>query len=114
MQITHIQKNVHTSPRKLRLVADMIRKMQPLMALQALEFTPKDAAVELSKALKTALANARVQQLDTGVLTISKLEINEGYKMKRARPASRGRRKPYTKRTGQIRIVLTDEVKGVN
>lgn len=105
MEYTHIQKNIHTTPRKLRLVADMVRKMSPNQALEVLEFTSRAAATPLYKAIKTALSN--VGKDDIAFKTI---EINEGYKLKRYRPgtAGRGRGRPYKRRMSHIKIVLTD------
>lgn len=108
MEITQTQKNVNHSPRKMRLVTDMIRGLTPLQALQDLRFVNKAAAPDLAKAIKTALANAKQLGVVEGVM-FKKLEINEGVKMKRYRSAARGRVKPYVKRTSHIKIVLTDE-----
>lgn len=102
------QKNIQSSPRKLRLVADMIRKMSPERALETLQFTNKAAALPLAKAIKTAVANAgKVENL-----AFKKLEINEGSKLKRYRPgtAGRGRGRPYKRRWSNIKVVLTDDV----
>ncbi len=109
MQIMTIQKNISTTPRKLRLVADMVRKMKPSVALQTLEFTPKAAAVPLAKAIKTALGNARQQGLEDENMVFSKLEVNEGLKYRRFHAGSKGRANPYKKRTSHIKIVLSDE-----
>lgn len=109
MEIITIQKNIHTSPRKLRLVADMVRKMKPAAALQTLQFTKKSAALPLSGAIKSVLANAKQQHLSENDLVFKKIEINEGVKMRSFRPGSRGRADPYKKRTSQIKIVLSDE-----
>ncbi len=102
------QKNIQSSPRKLRLVADMVRKMSPERALETLQFTNKAAALPLAKAIKTAVANAgKVENL-----SFKKLEINEGSKLKRYRPgtAGRGRGRPYKRRWSNIKVVLTDDV----
>lgn len=109
MEITTIQKYLHTSPRKLRLVSDMIRNMEPARALAILGLTPKAAAKDLEKALKTVLANAKQKGLDESKLTFKKVEINESMKMRRFRAGTRGRVKPYKKRMSHIKIVLTDE-----
>jgi len=104
-----IQKNIGTSPRKVRLVADMIRKLTPEQALDVLKFTNKAAAPELAKAIKTAVANAgKIEGLQ-----FKSIEINEGLKMRRLRvgTAGRGRARPYKKKFSQIKIVVTDEVK---
>ena len=109
MEFITIQKNIQNSPRKLRLVAEMIRKMDPYGALEALQFTRNAAAKPLSKAIKTVVANAGSKE----GLSFKTIEINEGMKMKRYRvgTAGRGRSKPYKKRMSHIKIVLTDEVK---
>lgn len=109
MEITHIQKNVHTSPRKLRLVADMVRGLTPEKSLISLEFADKRAALPLSKAIKTSLANAKNQNLDVSKMKFKSLEINEGIRMKRMRPAGRSHRQPYQRKTSQIRIILVEK-----
>lgn len=109
MEIFTNQKFIHVSPRKLRLVADTIRKMDPHKALQILHFTQKSAAKPLAAALRTAMANA--QQKGMGNLFFKRIEINEGPKMKRLRAGSRGRVKPYKRRMAHIKIVLSDDLK---
>ncbi len=109
MDTATIQKYIHTSPRKLRLVADMVRRTEPIRALDILRVTPKASAKELEKALETALANAKQQGLDASKLTFKKIEINESMKMRRFRAGTRGRVKPYKKRMSHIKIVLSDE-----
>lgn len=112
MEVQTIQKFIHTPPRKLRLVVDMVRKMAPLKALDISRVTPKLAAIDLAKALETVLANAKQSGLDTSKLIFKKLEINESIKMRRFRAGTKGRAKPYKKRMAHIKIVLSDE-KGV-
>lgn len=109
MEYTTIQKNISSSPRKLRLVADMVRKMDPYHALDILQFTNKAAATPLAKAIKTVIANASKKE----GLSFKSIEINEGLKLKRYRvgTAGAGRGRPYKKRMSQIKIVLTDEPK---
>lgn len=113
MEITQIQKNLHHSPRKLRLVADLVRGQKPTRALLTLRFTHKAAAPPLSKAIQTALGNAKSQNIDENNLIFKSLEINEGQKMKRFRAGTRGRVKRYVKKMSHIKIVLSDE-KGKN
>ncbi len=108
MEYMTIQKNITSSPRKLRLVADMVRKMTPEQALDVLSFTNKNAATPLSKAIKTVLANAK----GAPILRFKTIEINEASKLKRYRAgtAGRGRGRPYKKRWSHIKIVLSDEI----
>lgn len=107
MDYINVQKNIEDSPRKLRLVADMVRKMTPEQAIEILQFTPKAAATSLMKAIKTSLANTTYKE----GLSFKSIEINEGLKMRRYRvgTAGRGRGRPYRRRFAHIKIVLTDE-----
>lgn len=111
MQYTTIQKNITMSPRKVRLVADMVRKMNPHRALDVLQFTNKAAALPVAKAIKSVLANAG----NTENLSFVSIQIDEGLKMKRYRAgtAGRGRGRPYRRRMSHIKIVVTDEVSSV-
>ncbi len=86
----------------------MVRKMSPLHALDILQFTPNAASIPLSKAIKTAVGNAK----NTENLFFKSVEINEGMKMKRYRvgTAGRGRGRPYKRRFSHIKVVLTDEI----
>lgn len=109
METQTIQKFIHTSPRKLRLVADMVRTMKPTAALDILKVTPKAAAYDFSKALEVVLANAKQQGLEIDKIAFKKIEINESMKMKRYRAGTRGRVRPYKRKMSHIKIVLTDE-----
>ena len=111
MEVTTIQKYMHTSPRKLRLVADMVRKMSPIQALNVLRVTPKYAASDLAKALETVLANAKQLGLDENAITFQKIEIDESTKMRRFHAGTRGRVKPFKRRMAHIKIILTDDLK---
>jgi len=110
MDIVHTQKNIGHSPRKMRLVADVVRKLTPAQALQRLHFVQKAASPHLAKVIKTALANAKQQGLD-GTWKFKSIEVNEGWKMKRYRSAARGRIRPYVKQTSHVKIILTDDLK---
>lgn len=109
MEVMTYQKYIHTSPRKLRLVADMIRKMQPVRALDVLRVTPKSAANDLAKALETVLANANQAGMTAAKIAFKKIEINESTKMRRFHAGTRGRVKPYKRRMAHIKIILTDQ-----
>ncbi len=109
MEIIAIQKFEHTAPRKLRLVADLVRKMTPQKALVSLRFAHQAASTPLSKAIQSAMANAKQQNLKEEDLVFKSLEINEGPSMKRFHPGSKGRANPYKKRTSHIRVVLSEK-----
>lgn len=111
MEATGIQRYLHTPPRKLRLVADMVRHMSPAQAVDILQVTPKAAADDLKKAIQTVLANAKQQGLDTRQVIFKKIEINESSKMRRFRAGTRGRVKPYKKRMSHIKIILEEKEK---
>ena len=105
-------KYVRISPRKLRLVADIIRGKRVEEAKSILRFTNKKGAVILDKVLKSAVANALTREdvrVNEDELFISKLMINEAPRMKRWRPISRGRATPYMHRLSHIWMEL-DEV----
>ena len=106
MKITATQKFVHMSPRKLRLVAPLVKNMQPTKALEILPHVGKRAAEPLAKVIKTAIANAKVKKLSEADLVFKEIQINEGPRLKRWRPGAKGRVKPYIKRMSHIRVVL--------
>ncbi|SRR5258708_7150394 len=110
-QFITIQKNIGHSPRKLRLVADTIRKLSPKRAVEVLQFTNRAAAIDLAKAIKTALANAGAH---SDHVIFKAIQIDEGMKIKRYRvgTAGRGRGRPYKKRLSHIKIVLGEESHG--
>lgn len=91
-------------------MADLIRQIGPAEALDVLCITPKSAAKELTKALKTVLANARQAGMDMMKLGFKRIEINESTKMRRFRAGTRGRVKPFKRRMAHIKIVLTDDL----
>lgn len=111
MEVQTIQKYIHTSPRKLRLVADLVRKMTPIHALGVLKVTPKYAAKDLQKAIETVLANAKQAGMNEERLVFNKLEVDESIKMRRFHAGTRGRVKPFKRRMAHIKIVLSDDLK---
>ncbi len=111
MSITAKLRYLKISPRKVRLVADLIRKKNIEQAQALLSFTTKKAAKPVLKLLKSAAANAKNNfQLDELNLYISKIFVDEGPKMKRWKSRARGRVDQILKRSSHITIVL-DEVK---
>ena len=107
MEAQTIQKYLHTSPRKLRLVADLVRQLAPERALEVLKYTQKAAAVDLSKAIKTIMANVKAKGMEN--IKFKTIEINEGPKMKRFRAGAKGRARPYKRRMSNIKIVVSDQ-----
>jgi large subunit ribosomal protein L22 len=112
MEVRAIQKNVKMSPKKLRFVADVARKMKPMDAIEKLPFIGKKAAEPIILVIKSALANAKNKEIDAASLVFKELQINEGPRLKRGRPVSRGRWHPYKRRMSHIRVILeTKEIK---
>lgn len=106
MQIKSTQKFVRTSPRKLRLVANLAKQISPVDAVEVLPHTSKRAAEPLIKVIKSALANAKVAGISEDRLYFEEIQINEGPRLKRGRAVSRGRWHPYQRKMSHIRIVL--------
>jgi len=102
-------KYLRIAPRKVRLVANLIRRKKVKEAQAILEFTTKGAVNPLAKLLKTAIADARNNfQLDSSNLYISKIIVDEGPKYKRWKARSRGIAAPIQKKTSHITLVLSE------
>lgn len=107
MEIKAESKGVKISPRKLRLVADLVRKMELKDAINTLSLVEKRAALPLLKTIKSALSNAlNNAKLKEESLILKTVEIKEGPALKRYRPSTRGRVHPYKKRSSHIKVVL--------
>ena len=108
------QRGTRQSPYKMRLVIDQIRGKDVNEALALLTFSKKHAAKQISKTLKSAVANAEQaaratnSALDVDALYIKHAIINEGPKLKRFMPAAQGRATPIHKRTSHVEIVVSE------
>ncbi len=108
MQVTALAKGVRMSPRKVSLVASLVRGRTVADALVILEHTPKRAAKPVQKAIASAKANAVANhKADEKSLIIEHLTVTAGARIKRYRPAAQGRALPYQKKTSHIKVVLT-------
>jgi len=96
------------SPRKARLVIDLIRGKPVDEALNILKFTRKRAAVFIDKVLRSAIANADEQEADVDRLYVKEARVDPGPIMYRWRPKDRGRAHPIRKRFSHI-IVTVEE-----
>lgn len=103
---TSTQKYLIMSPRKIRLVTELVKKMKPLDAIEKLPFVQKRAGEVVAKVIKSALANARVQGATDTDLVFKEIQVGEGPRLKRGRAASRGRWHPFKHRMSHIRVVL--------
>lgn len=103
-------KGVDQTPRKVGLVASLVRGRTVADALVILEHVPKRAALPVKKVIESAKANAtNNHSLDGKSLAITTLTVTAGSRLKRFKPASRGRALPFQKRTSHILV----EVSGV-
>lgn len=102
--------NVPTSPRKMRLVADVIRGEEVLKALNMLKFMPQQAARRLEKLLLSAIANWEAKNegksADEEGLIVKELSVDSGRVLKRLRPAPQGRAHRIRKRSNHVTIIL--------
>jgi large subunit ribosomal protein L22 len=98
------------APRKVRLVADLIRGCTVDGAVNQLSFCDKVAAEPLTKLLKSAVANAEHNhQADVSTLRVAKITVDGGPTLSRWRARAYGRAAPIRKRTSHITLVLSDE-----
>ncbi|PIU16201.1 50S ribosomal protein L22 [bacterium (Candidatus Gribaldobacteria) CG08_land_8_20_14_0_20_39_15] len=108
MSVVKAQLNhLHISPRKVRLLADLIRNQQVTQAKTFLNFCVKKGSLPVKKLLDSAIANAKNNfELKEEDLFIKEIKVNEGPKMKRWRARSKGRAMPIQKKTSHIAITL--------
>ena len=103
-------KNVPTSPRKMRFVADMIRGERVVKALSILKFEPKVGADKLEKLLLSAISNWQIANEDAKIeeadLYIKTIAVDSGRMLKRLRPAPQGRAHRIRKRSNHVTVVI--------
>jgi len=105
-----VLRNCPTSPRKMRLVADLVRGVEVNKALNMLHYSPKEAAGRLEKLLLSAIANW--QQKNEGVrieesdLYVKEVQVDSGRQLKRLRPAPQGRAYRIRKRSNHVTLVV--------
>ncbi len=105
-------KNVDQAPRKVSLVASLVRGRSVADAIVILKHTPKRAALPVLKAIESAQANAiNNHGFDGKTLQISTLSVTTGTRLKRFVPASRGRALPFQKKSANILVEVTGELK---
>jgi len=110
MEAKAINRFIGSSPRKMRLVADLIRGMSVDKALDILHFTPKVAAKDVAKTLKSALANAmnlnENERVEPENLFVKEIYVNQGPTLKRISPAPMGRAYRIRKRSCHLTVVV--------
>ena len=103
-------KNYRQSPRKVRLVAGLIRQKSGAQAIAELDFLAKRAGLPLKKLLLSAVANAKQGGKEVGDLIIKELRVDKGITMKRMMPAAMGSGHRINKRTSHITLILDERV----
>ncbi|MBC5774090.1 50S ribosomal protein L22 [Pontibacter sp. KCTC 32443] len=102
--------NVPTSPRKMRLVADLVRGKSVAKALGILKFEPNSGAARLEKLLLSALSNWQQKnedaQIEDANLYVKSIFVDEGKMLKRLRPAPQGRGYRIRKRSNHVTLVI--------
>jgi len=99
--------NYRQSPRKVRLVTDLIKGKTVSRALTELDFLPKRAALPLKKLILSAVANAKQNyKVDSDKLIVKDLRVDKGIVLKRHMPRAMGRAYGIKKRTSHIEVVL--------
>jgi len=110
-----IQRTVRQSPRKMRLVVDLIRGRNVNEAYAILQFSKKVAAKQVAKTLRSAVANAEQKALrenerfELEELRVTKAVVNEGQTLKRFQAAAQGRGVPIRKRTSHLEITVASK-----
>ncbi|MBK8176099.1 MAG: 50S ribosomal protein L22 [Rhodospirillales bacterium] len=110
-EVLCLARNVRTSPRKLNLVAQLIRGKHCGRALAELEFSRKRIALDVRKALQSAIANAENNhQLDVDRLYVAEATVGKALVMKRFTPRARGRAARIEKSFSHLRLVLRERL----
>ena len=109
MEVRAISKDTGVSPRKMRLLVDLVRGKKVDEALNILQFTPSPNAKIVAKTIKSAVANAENNfQMDTVDLKIVSIAADEARTLKRFRPRARGRASEILKRSSHITVVVSE------
>ena len=109
-----INKNVRTSPRKLALVCNFIKGKKADIALRDLEFTRKRIAKDVTKTVKSAIANAENNyQYDIDNLFVKEAYVGKSLVMKRYRPRAKGRASSIKKPFSRITIILEEKKQNI-
>jgi len=110
MRVKAVAKDVGISPRKARLVVDMVRGKKVDEALTILNFLPTPSAKTVAKVIKSAAANAENNlQMAPADLRVATIFVDEARTLKRFRPKSRGRVSPILKRSSHITVLVEEE-----
>ncbi len=110
MEVRAVAKDTGVSPRKVRLLVDMVRDKKVDEALTMLRFTSSPTARVVAKVIKSAAANAEnVFQMSSSGLKIVRIFADEARTLRRFRPRSRGRVSPILKRSSHITVIVAEQ-----
>lgn len=109
MEATATLSQYRQSPRKTRLLADLVRGKKVEDAILQLDFRAKRSAPVFVKLIKSAIANAKAAGLDEKALVVKSITVDQGPIMKRSRPRAHGRAFPIHKHTSHIIVTLSDK-----
>jgi large subunit ribosomal protein L22 len=104
-----ILKNYRQSPRKVRLLADLVRGKKASEALSSLQFVDKRASGPFSKVIESAIANAKDQGKSIEKLFIKTVQVNKAATLKRSMPRARGSASRINKRNSHISVELGEK-----
>ena len=103
-----------TSPRKMRLVADMIRGVEVNRAMDILRYSKKEASIRLEKLVRSAISNWEAKNEDKSIddanLYVKEIFVNEGRTLKRIRTAPQGRAARIRKRSNHVTVILDSKI----
>lgn len=111
MDVKVSTKYLKISPRKLRLVVNLVRGKDAIKAKEILTFIPKKGARMVVSLLDNALAIVKTSEVSTDGFYIKSIACGDGPRLKRGTPVSKGRMAPITKRQSHLQLVLSDEAK---
>lgn len=110
MSVQAIAKGVRMSPRKVGVVASLVRGRSVADALTILEHTPRRSADPVARVIKSARANAEHNHnYKPDTLQIVEITVTPGQRLKRYRPAAHGRALPFERKASHIRVVVDGE-----
>ena len=114
MTVKAISKGIMISPRKVAVVASLVRGRTVKDALVILEHTPRRAAIAVRKTIESARANAdNNHNMKPDTLVITEIFVTPGSRIKRFRPVSRGNAHPFQHKTSHLRVVVDGEERKV-
>jgi large subunit ribosomal protein L22 len=114
MPVQAIAKGVRMSPRKVAVVASLVRGRTVEDALTILSHTPRRSVTPVVKVIESARANAEHNHnMKPATLRIIEITVNHGPRLKRYRPAAHGRALPFERRTSHIKVIVDGEMREV-